>query len=280
MRNRRLHSGQILLITLLVLSIATTIALSLVARSTTDLNISNQVEESSRAFSAAEAGIEQALKLQSVPNAVTLSGGVSYSVTKADIGGAIGALAFPKVTDVGGVETVWFVNHDDTGLPIFSARAYTNDGIDVCFNANGSPAVEVTIYYQKNGGSIETARSVYDADAVRAGTNNFTAVPANSGGCGDGTNTNLKQTIAFSSLGITANSDTLLLMRLRPLYANTQLAVSAPQILPLQGNKYDSCGKTGAGVSRCISVLQNYRTPSGVFDYAIYSGNGSFAPTE
>ncbi len=54
-----MHSGQVLLITMLVMAVATTIGLALASRSTQDVNISTQVEESSRAFSAAEAGIEE-----------------------------------------------------------------------------------------------------------------------------------------------------------------------------------------------------------------------------
>lgn len=53
--------GQVLLITVLVLSIAVTIALSLIGRSVTDVSMSRNLEESARAFSAAEAGIEETL---------------------------------------------------------------------------------------------------------------------------------------------------------------------------------------------------------------------------
>ena len=58
----RADSGQVLLITLLVLSVAVTIALSLIGRGTMDANMSANLEESARAFNAAEAGIEDALK--------------------------------------------------------------------------------------------------------------------------------------------------------------------------------------------------------------------------
>jgi len=58
----KFQRGQAALIALLVLTVATTIGLSLIARSTTDVSITRTQEESSRAFSAAEAGIELALK--------------------------------------------------------------------------------------------------------------------------------------------------------------------------------------------------------------------------
>ena len=55
-------SGQALLIILLVLSVALTTGLALVARTTTDISISEKETASSKAFEAAEAGIEEALK--------------------------------------------------------------------------------------------------------------------------------------------------------------------------------------------------------------------------
>ena len=70
--------GQVLLLTLLVLSVATTVVLSLIGRATTDVAISNQIAESQRAFSAAEAGIEEMLKTGSVaPGVHPLSSGAT-----------------------------------------------------------------------------------------------------------------------------------------------------------------------------------------------------------
>jgi Tfp pilus assembly protein PilX len=280
MKQKNVHSGQILLITLLVLSIATTIALSLVARTTTDLNISNEADESSRAFNAAEAGIEEALRLQTAPSG-TLAGGATYAVSQTTIGGATGAYVFPRVTSVGQTETVWLVPHLDTGLPDTTTKGYTSNTMQVCFgdSAPVKPALEVTVYYI-HAGAYSTVRALYDSDAVRVGNNNFAS--AVNSGCGAGTNTSYSATLNFSvDFGINTAVDTLVMMRMRPLYANTQLAVNVPalQILPLQGNTYESCGTTGTGISRCISVIQNYRTPSGLFDYVIYSNQGSFAPT-
>ncbi|MFH0863897.1 MAG: PilX N-terminal domain-containing pilus assembly protein, partial [Candidatus Gottesmanbacteria bacterium] len=56
------QNGQILLIVLLVMVVGLTMGLSLATRSATDVKISSQLEHSSRAFAAAEAGIEAALK--------------------------------------------------------------------------------------------------------------------------------------------------------------------------------------------------------------------------
>jgi type II secretory pathway pseudopilin PulG len=54
-------SGQIILAVLLVMAVILTVGLAALSRSVTDIRISKETEESARAFSAAEAGIEEAL---------------------------------------------------------------------------------------------------------------------------------------------------------------------------------------------------------------------------
>lgn len=277
MRDNR-QSGQVLLISLLVLSIATTIALSLIARSTTDVAISNQITESSRAFSAAEAGIEEALKSGvGTSGAQVLTAGISYSVSKADIGGAVGAYVFPKKISPGTTETLWLVGHNPDGT-LAESPTYTSSGIDVCWSAETTtPAMSVAIYYKTAGGLYRLARRSYDPDSTRALTNNFSGVTASSGGCGAGTGTTYKQTITFSTFTPEINPaiDAILMISMTPVYADTAVAVNATSALPIQGNKLESTGTTATGIARKIVVYQQYRSPPSVFDSIIYS-QGSF----
>lgn len=272
------QSGQIVLISLLVLSIATTIALSLIGRSTTDVAISNQITESSRAFSAAEAGIEEALKSGSgTAGAQVLTAGVSYTVAKADIGGAAGAYVFPKKVSRGTTETVWLASHNPDGT-LSESPTYTSAGIDVCWSGETTtPAMSVSILYKTAGGLYRVARGSYDPDGTRALTNKFSAVTASSGGCGAGTGTTYKQTITFGAFAPAINpaSDILLMLRISPIYADASLAVNATSALPLQGSKLESTGTSGTGITRKIVVYQQYRSPPSVFDSVIYS-QGSF----
>ena len=148
------QNGQIVLISLLVLSIATTIALSLIGRSTTDVAISNQITESTRAFSAAEAGIEEALKSGvGTSGAQVLTAGVSYTVAKADIGGAAGRM-FSEKSQPGVTETLWLVNHNPDGS-LSETPTYTAAGIDVCWSGESTtPAMSVSIFYKTAGGEL------------------------------------------------------------------------------------------------------------------------------
>jgi len=82
MKNKK--SGQVALTVLLVMVVVLTIGLSLISHSVTDISISKDEEEAMRAFSAAEAGIEEALKQDDLaawaPSTVTV-GGTTATVT-------------------------------------------------------------------------------------------------------------------------------------------------------------------------------------------------------
>lgn len=270
--------GQIVLISLLVLSIATTIALSLIGRSTTDVTISNQITESTRAFSAAEAGIEEALKTGVGTNGTqVLTAGVSYRVAKADIGGAVGAYVFPKKISRGATETLWLVDHNPDGT-LVESPTYTSTGIDVCWSAETTtPAMSVAIFYKTAAGAYRVARGSYDPDSSRALTNNFSGVTASVGGCGASTGTTYKQSITFGAFTPAINpvSDSILMLRMTPIYADATVAVNATSALPIQGNKLESSGTTATGITRKIVVYQQYRSPPSAFDSVIYS-QGSF----
>src|SRR3989344_8166868 len=58
----RRQAGQVILILILVMTVALAIGISVIQRSLSDISTSSKVEQSSRAFSAAEAGIEKALR--------------------------------------------------------------------------------------------------------------------------------------------------------------------------------------------------------------------------
>lgn len=62
MTNKLKNRGQMILVILLVMAVGLTIGLSVASRSITDVNFSTKIEDSSRAFSAAESGIEEALR--------------------------------------------------------------------------------------------------------------------------------------------------------------------------------------------------------------------------
>lgn len=265
--------GQILLITLLVLTVATTIALSLIGRATLDLSISNQLEESSRAFSAAEAGVELALKSGSGSNGPqVLTSGVTYDVTVNPIGvtaGLSNIYTISHQTSRDSTETVWLVNHSDA-TTITETPTYTNNAITVCWSQGTTPAgLVISVLYKTNLGAYDVARAAFDPSAASRG-NHFDGTGISTSGCNQ--STWYSKVLDFTSLGITPATDTIIALRIRPVYADATIAVDGGTLaLPNQGSVIESTGQTGSGVTRKVIVYKQYRAPLSVFDSVIYS---------
>lgn len=264
--------GQVALITILVLAVGATVALSLIARTTIDTSISNQVEESSRAFSAAEAGVEQAL-VSGQGGTQIVANGVSYNTTVATVGGSAAPYQLAAITPEGSTETVWFVNHNPDGS-VSESITFTGTNITICWSYEQptQPAIAIGILYKSGSdGSYRMARDAFDPNATRASINNFGQVPSPpSGGCGQ---TNYyKKNISFSSYNISPNSDILIALRLRAVYAGTQFAFDPGSFtLPLQGSQITSVGTTLAGITRKVVVEKSYPSAPTLFDATVFS---------
>lgn len=267
------EQGQILLITLLVLTVATTIALSLIGRATIDLSMSNQLEESTRAFNAAEAGIEQALRSGfGTAGPTTLTSGVSYEVSVNSIGGQAGVYQLAHKTPQNVTETIWLAEHDATTGALDETRFFSDSSLSLCWSQEVAPeaaaALEVTVLYKDNLNAYHAARMAVDPDGVTR-NNNFDSSGITLNGCGLGF---YEKQLDFTALGISpAGTDTLLALRIRPIYADATIALNAVSPIPQQGNVIESVGTTGTGVSRKVVVYQQYRAPLSVFDSVLFS---------
>lgn len=272
--NYKRQKGQIVLITLLVLAVGTTVALSLIARTTTDVSISSQIEQSSRAFSAAEAGVEEALQSGiGSSGAQVLTPGITYDVTVNQVGGSAGVLELSKKTQPGTTETLWFVDHNPDGT-LNETLTFTGENLDICWSYEQpvEPAVAVSILYKEGSdGSYKVARDAFDPVATRANTNQFQQIPSPpSGGCG--LTEYYFKNITFASYGINPVSDILLGLRLRPVYAQTKFAFNPQNFsLPLQGTRIESVGTTETGVTRKVVVHKEYTSAPTVFDATVFS---------
>src|SRR5947199_3062644 len=78
--------GQMLLIVVLLMVVVLTVGLSAATRTITNIRVSNEEEDSERAFSAAEAGLEQALGRSSGVSG-TLDNTSTYQTTVAQLSG-------------------------------------------------------------------------------------------------------------------------------------------------------------------------------------------------
>lgn len=273
------QGGEIILIILLVMAVGLTIGLAVASRSITDIRLSNQIEESSRAFSAAEAGIEEILKTGLV-GSTSLSGtigGTDYDVQLNSLLATEDIFNFPTEISEGDAQTVWLVPQKEDGTgPDDSNIEYEANTITVCWVnlLNGTiPAVEVSLLF-KSGSDYKVVRNGFDTYKIRRDINGFSN--AGSGNqCEFDESTVYSTNINFNSIGggIFQSGDIPIALRIKPVYTSSKLGVKAGDggIIPEQGKSIISTGQTGSGIERRWNVVQTYASPNDIFDYTVWS---------
>ncbi|MBI4067481.1 pilus assembly PilX N-terminal domain-containing protein [Candidatus Gottesmanbacteria bacterium] len=296
MNRQKKNLGQVILIILLVTTVGLTIGLSLVSRTVQDLRISTQITESSKAFQAAESGIEAALKGTAVGGSGDVSLGnasANYSVTT--YGGSDAPINIGN-TAAGESKSFWLIGHRDDGtidysnppLSFVGLSLYSGAGVDICWGPKigeiaplPPPAIEVTLYYWELGAGYKISKLAFDPDFFRrTNITHFSDLPPPGNNCG-AEDRLYSVSLTFAGAG-SHNFDNppfpppiRILLRITPLYNSTDLVV-APQgvaTFPSQGKSITSTGTTTAGVVRKLNVLQGYASLPSIFDYTLFCTN-------
>jgi len=291
------NQGQALLLVLLSTAVVVTIALSIVSRTISDISVTTTEEESLRAFSAAEAGIEEVLvsglgEGASTGDVVVNNSGtpetVTYSVDITGFPESAVEFIYPVNLASGESATIWLVSHDTSGnLTCDNPHTcYSGPRVDVCWGPIETPtspqqpsAAEISVLYQDTGTSeIRTARVVVDPSGSIPG-----AEPADSGYCTiAGTYFAYGKRIQFNPSGLNIPNfnvpGTLKLIKVRPLLNTTPQTIAIHSAgtggsFPSQGKKIQSTGNSGESV-RKIEVYELYPSMPSIFDAAIYGKTG------
>lgn len=277
---RKNQKGQAVLIVLLSLSVVLIIVLFIMSRSVTDISLSTKEEDSLRAFSAAEAGVERALVIGNS------SGTIDNATFNADVTSfAEGSteVTFPISLKSGENAIFWLSRAGE-------ATAFTGSQIRYCWGDPGtvatdaqSPALEVTIFYTTTPNdltTIRTARATLDPNPSRRSTNSF-GIGQDSTCTIGGDSFEYQATLNLPSLGISgyATEDVLQYTTAKILY-NTAVAhkvgidvAGTGSALPSQGNKVVSDGSFGSS-NRKVEVYQLHPEVPSVFANAIFSTSG------
>ena len=269
------NSGQSLLIILLVMAVILTIGLAVVSYSITDIKISQQEEESARAFSAAEAGIEESLRVGSATD-ITV-GEITANVVEDIQGGGqdfnFGESKFPS----GELANIWLIGHNEDGELDPSVNFPFNGQITLCWGANtdmndSTPALELALVYRDAANEYKVIRQGYDP--VNGRTVGFNeSFDKNGGNCADGLAFGADIALSAGNFNLTA-VDVPYLLRLKLLYNNESqpIAVQSVSDLPEQGRCYESAAKIQAsGITRKIRQCQFFQAPPEIFDYVLFS---------
>lgn len=258
-----LYEGQAVIIIIVGMVIALTIGLSIAAQSIINLQSSTDEEQSQRAFSAAEAGVERALsENQPVSNVNLGNNTVIREVTVDNItqnnlllNDGLPALKNDPVD-------VWLSNYPAYDSP----RSGT---LDIYWGTQANcteAAIEVTVI---SGASINTASTQkFAADPCTTRGNGFSQPGQNGFSTGTftvaGTPLSNRQTISVTD-GYIA--------RIIPLYSSTTIGVisSGGLVLPSQGSRIESTGQVGE-TQRKITVYRGFpKVPYEFFPNAIFS---------
>jgi Tfp pilus assembly protein PilX len=265
--SRTLESGQAMLIVVLVLVVALTVGLSVVVRTTTNLRSSSESENSERAFSAAEAGIERTLTAgTSIPN-TSLTTGTSYETTLTTLAGGEFNLGNGSLILKDEPVDMWLSTYPTYASP-WSGSLTVNWGSasDVCSpsEANNSQAALEVIVISGTSGSPSTTTYVLDPCSSRASSNNFEYV-STAGDTIDGRIYAYKKTITVSSG---------LLVRIIPLYSGSHVGVrkgAADPDFPVQGTVVTSVGTADNTQRKIVSFRGHPQLPAELFPFVYFS---------
>lgn len=267
------EKGQIILILILVMSVGLAIGLSVIQRSLSDIQTSTRVEQSSRAFSAAEAAIENKLKggagtvnFTEIGSTAAVSGG-DPAPAEVPAGSQQAPLEFPPLSRE---ETahVWLADYTSTANP--PPGFYRQSTLDVYWgnSASDRAALEVTLIYFSGG--YQSKKWFLDHNITRTPDNRFEKVACS--GYSVGANQyQCKKTLDSLPAG-------LMLIRARLLYNSTPQPPAFQATgtcgrdcsLPPQSRSIVSTGTAGE-TKRSLQLFQQYKVVPPYFDYGIFS---------
>ncbi len=285
------EKGQTLLIVVLVMVVSLTIGLSVASRSITNLRTTTEEENSQRAFSAAEAGIEQVLKKNTEITELPLGNNTSIKKAKpTDIGGSEFLLNSGNLVSKDDGADVWFVAHNSDGTLNYTSgwqqlagdaklTVYWGSSADVCDRdvaKNTMAGIEIIVISGSNGNPV-TTRYAVDPCANRRSSNAFSTEDET--GLYNVPQSPPNKTFRYRKTIDIRNTSKGIVVRIVPLYAASPIGVKGCSFnssqscneFPSQGKRIESTGTSG-GTDRKVTFLRGYpKLPSEFFGYILFS---------
>ncbi len=290
------QKGQVILILILVLTVALSIGLSIVQKSLVDVSTASKVEQSSRAFSAAEAGVEKALKGDTSLQTFTDNSSKITEITPIGLipatpaaGSPQAALELPPLAKED-VAQVWLADPDqNVKLPDCTADpakhqpvCYAQDTLDIYWgnSLTDKAAIELTLVYY-DGSAYKSSKWYLDHTLASRNTpNGFGVADSCTGSERPQTGTidyQCRKTLDFLLIKSANPSATWMLIRARLLYNSTSQPFAVQAVgncatcfLPPQARSVSSTGVSG-DTQRKVNIFQLYKVVPPYFDYAIFS---------
>lgn len=297
------QSGQIVVIALLAMVVVLAIALVIVGRSMMEIATSTKTEESSRAFSAAEAGIEKALQ---DPSFISNGGGNLLSFgnnaqASVDINANLPDSGLPLEHPPIGKESFaqfWLADpYSDTlsggyqqskfNVYFGAVKDANGQTIDYLADPENQPAIEVMVVYF-DGSSYKSIRYLYDSYGSLATETNNDRRANGFGSCALGRNLSVETNrinhftvfycgVTVPSSGTDLPAGTKIMVRARVLYSSLSHPIAVGPVdrnfsIPKQATISKSTGTVG-NVQRSIEVFKQQSVMPQFLDYALFSAS-------
>ncbi len=278
--------GQALLIMVLIMVVSLTVGLSVASRSLTNLRTATEEESSQRAFSAAEAGIERAVKslcdgtVDCAPIAGNFGTDATYQTTTQAISGTEflvkGGYTIPKDDGV----DVWLSEYSSDPTKLYQNQrdgyvtVYWGESADGCTDA----AMEL-ISLSGDRANPLTIKYAVDPCQTRRTSSGNEFCPKSSNSCPDYAAGNYTVNNRVFTHRVTMQVINGFVLRVVPIYDSAIIGVrgcSADGVsnctsFPLQGKKVESIGKAG-GTERKVTYFQGYpELPPELFQYSFFT---------
>jgi len=259
--------GQVMLLVVLLLVVVLTIGLSLATKNITNLRQASEEDNSQRAFSAAEAGIEVALNLQGVGriNETPFTESTTYTAEVKDIRSYELVFQDGRPQRRNDAVDVWLAPYPSY-TPKWNGPLIVAWGNLLETDCNRIAALEIAVL---SGPAISTQsirHFAYDPCALRRSSpNNFTDPGVQMATVGR------KQFRYSVTLPAISNGT---IARIIPVYADTSIAVTTnnpSQPLPVQGKVIEAVGKSGETQRKIVVIKGNPKFPLELFPYTLFT---------
>jgi hypothetical protein len=265
------QEGQVLLIVVLTMIVTLTVGLSVASRTITNLKISSQNEESQKAFQAAEAGIEQALRTGSATLESTFENQATYGTEiEEQAQQAIALNGGLPVDQARGID-IWLAEYNEDPALSFQSpwtglyRLFWGEEGQSCSETSGEkvPAALEVIILSGDINNPTVTKHLYDP---------CRRIPHRSANTVTGTYEEDGEDYIYR---VTAPGDVEngFVMKVIPIFNSARIAVRAHTNppLPSQGKLITSTGSSG-DTERKIQYFQSYpQIPNEIFPYSIIS---------
>ncbi len=260
------ESGQVAVVILLLMVVILTVGISVASRTTQELITSKQTSDSARVFNAAETGIDEALStLESSFESGNLDPNGTITVNNTDVNYQISpSQTLQTRVDEGVSVMVALVDQtvNPNGLGAGGSRRlqiqWSDSNLESDCTTTPGPASLLVFIYSMNGGTAQARMK-----AVQ--------------GCNHSDGFDSRNATAGSPFRYRHDVDLAagdVLVRVKPMYNDTQLAVSGSGlVLPTQNFVVtaEARNQQGGETSK-IRVDRTLPTAPSVLDYALYSG--------